>query len=172
MRLWSEEKKLGTIELLMTLPVNSVQAVLGKFAAGLTFLGFTLAMTFPLPLAVFWLGNPDPGPILGGYLGSLALGMVYLSIGSFASTLSRDQIVAFIIGGVLCAFFWLTGWEPFVASLSDFSQLLGAFVAALGIDTHFYGISRGVLDTRDVIYALSVTAFFLYLNVIMVERKR
>ncbi len=172
MRLWSEERKLGTIELLMTLPVNSTQAVLGKFLAGLAFLCVTLLLTFPLPVALFLLGNPDLGPIIGGYLGTVVLGMIYLSIGSFASTLTRDQIVAFITGAVICALFWLTGWEPFIASISDFSKLLGKFFAALGIDTHYYSITRGVVDTRDLVYAVSVTGFFLFLSVLSVERKR
>jgi len=172
MRLWSEERKLGTIELLMTLPVNSLQAVLGKFFAGLAFLGLALALTFPLPVALFALGNPDPGPMLGGYLGTLVLGMIYLAIGSFASTLAREQIVAFIVGAVICALFWLTGWAPFVATLADFSKLLGRFVAAVGIDTHYYGVTRGIADTRDLVYALSVTGFFIFLSVLSVERMR
>jgi ABC-2 type transport system permease protein len=173
MRLWAEERKSGTMELLLTMPVTSWQAVLGKFFAGWAFLTVTLLFTFPLPLALVLLnGNPDPGPIIGGYLGTMILGMIYMAIGLFASSLTADQIVAFVAALAVSFFFYLTGFDPVVAWLSDLSKPLGQAVAAVGIDTHFYSISRGVVDSRDVLYALSVTGFFLFLCVLSIERKR
>lgn len=173
MRLWAEERKTGTMELLLTLPVTSTQVVLGKFLAGLAFLAVTLALTFPLPTALVLLGgHPDPGPIIGGYLGTIVLGMIYMAIGSFASTLTSDQIVAFVVALAIGFFFWLTGFEPFTATIADWYRPLGKMLAAVGIDTHFYSIARGVVDSRDVVYALSVTGYFLFLSVLSVERKR
>jgi ABC-2 type transport system permease protein len=173
MRLWAEERKSGTVELLLTLPVTSTQAVLGKFFAGLFFLITTLALTFPLPLALVLLGgNPDPGPIIGGYLGTIVLGTIYMAIGSFASTLTSDQIVAFIAALAISFFFFLTGYEPLTAWMSDLNKPFGEMISRIGINTHFYSIARGVLDSRDVVYAVSLTAFFLFLSVMSVERKR
>jgi ABC-2 type transport system permease protein len=174
MRLWSEERKLGTLELLLTMPIKTWQAVLGKFLAGLTFVVIILALTFPIPVLLNVLGNPDNGQLIGGYLGALVLGMVYLSIGAFASSLTGDQIVAFVCGISISFIFFLMG-HPDVVSLikNDLGMpLLSSIVERFGVIYHFQSISRGVLDSRDVIYALSVTGLFLFLNVMVVERRR
>lgn len=174
MRLWAEERKLGTLELLLTMPIKSWQAVVGKFLAGLIFIMITLALTIHIPLTLWCLGKPGPdfGPIIGGYLGALVLGMIYLSIGSFASSLTADQIVAFVIGISMNFMFFLMGYRPVLDWIKDFSPNLASIVERFGVDYHFESISRGVVDTRDVIYALSITGFFLFLNVLVIERRR
>jgi len=169
MRLWAEEKKLGTIELLMTFPVRDVEVVLGKFVAALAFLAVALALSFPLALTAAYAGDPDWGPIFGGYLGSLLLGGAYLAIGVFASSLTENQIVAFLIAVVTCFGMYVTG-EEFV--LYRVPQALVGFLSYLSLGTHFESIGRGVLDTRDLIYYLSVIGFFLFLNVRSVESRK
>ena len=174
MRLWAEERKLGTLELLLTMPIKSWQAVIGKFMAGLIFIMITLALTAHIPLTLWILGKPGPdfGPIVGGYLGAMVLGMIYLSIGSFASSLTADQIVAFVIGISLNFVFFLMGYRPVLDWIKDFNPNLASIVERFGVDYHFESISRGVVDTRDVIYALSITGLFLFLNVLVIERRR
>lgn len=176
MRLWAEERKQGTLELLLTFPLRTWQAVLGKFLAGLVFLGVAVLLTLDLPLALYLLRGagpgPDVGPILGGYLGTLVLGMVYLAVGSFASSLTRDQIVASVVGFFLNGVLVLIGVPAFVAIIRDHSPGLAYTVQSFGILGHFESISRGVVDSRDVLYALTMTGFFLFLNVLVIERRR
>ncbi len=177
MRLWAEERKLGTLELLMTFPIKTWHAVLGKFLAGMVFLSIMMMLTFHLPITLLRLVpdqglGPDLGPIIGGYLGAMVLGMVYLSIGSFASSLTSDQIVAYVVGISLCFFFFLLGYPPFLGWVQDYSPTIAGSLERFGINYHFASIARGVVDTRDIIYALSVCGFFLFLNVIVIERRR
>lgn len=165
---WSEERKLGTMELLLTLPVTDVQVVLGKFFAALALLVIALAFTFTIPVSVAVLGDVDVGPIIGGYLGLIFMGAAYLSIGLFISALTENQIIAFILGVVACFALLIVG-EPIVTiSMPDF--LVGVF-QYLGLGTHFNSIGRGVLDSRDIIYYLSVIGFFLWLNLKAVEAR-
>ena len=172
MLLWAEERKLGTMELLMTMPLKTWHAVLGKYLAGLAFIVIMIDFTLHLPLTLFILGNPDIGTIIGGYLGMLVLAMVYLSIGSFASSLTSDQIIAFIIGLAINFLFWVMGFDGLLNIIKDFSPELSTFVQRFGVQPHFESISRGVVDSRDVLYALTVTGFFLFLNILVVERRR
>lgn len=174
MRLWSEERKLGTLELLMTMPMKNWNAVFGKYLAGMLFIIIMLALTFPIPAALVYLGDPDMGPIIGGYLGALVLASIYLSIGAFASSLTSDQIVAFVVGLSLSLLVFLLGWRVTYNILSDDLGLPGVakVVQNFGIQYHFESITRGVIDTRDMIYAVSMTAFFLFLNVLVIERRR
>lgn len=169
MRAWAEEKKLGTLEILMTLPVREWEAVLGKFLAGFAFLALTLALTFPLPLTVILLGNPDMGPIWGGYLGACMLGGAYLAIGLFASSLTENQIVAFIVAVMAC-FFLLIAGEDFV--LFNVPSRLVPLLTYLGLGAHFQSIGRGVIDSRDVLYYLSMIGFFLFLNQLSLESRK
>lgn len=169
MRLWSEEKKLGTMELLMTLPVKDRDVVLGKFLASFVFLSTTILMTFPLMMSVMMLGNPDSGPIIGGYLGAILMGGAYLSIGMFASSLNENQIVAFILGVVICFALFMVG-ESFVLI-----RVPGSWATVfqfLGLGAHFRSIGRGVIDSRDIIYYLSVISFFLFLNLRSLESRK
>jgi len=169
MRAWAEEKKLGTLEILMTFPVRERQAVLGKFLAAFLFLVITLCLTISLPLTVMQIGYPDPGPILGGYLGACLLGGSYLAIGLFASSLTENQIVAFIIAIILCFSLLIIG-EDFV--LFNMPSALVPICTYLGLGAHFDSIGRGVIDVRDIIYYLSVIIFFLFLNQLALEARK
>lgn len=176
MRLWAEERKAGTLELLLTFPVRTWHAVLGKFLAGVAFLVVTLALTLHIP-AVLWAlstsgAGPDTGPLIGGYLGALFLGMVYLAVGSFASSLTSDQIVAFVIGASLNGLLFLISFPLIVNWVRDIHPDLAATISSFGVGHHFESIARGVVDTRDIVYALTVCGFFLFLNVLVIERRR
>ena len=173
MRLWAEEKKLGTMELLMTLPMPSWQIVLGKFLAALAFLAIALAGTVSIPVMLAMLGKPDLGPIIGGYVGSLFLGAFFLSVGMFVSGLCRDQIVAFIIGLVACFAFFMVGTEPIAGLIDGWASGVGTFLKNhVGMTTHFAGIERGVIDLRDVVYFVSMTTLFLVLNTFSLEGRK
>ncbi|MCD6508580.1 ABC transporter permease [Candidatus Poribacteria bacterium] len=169
MRLWAEERKLGTVEILMTLPLKDWETVLGKFLAGLTLIGIALLLSISIPITVSYLGNPDPGPIVGGYVGTLLLGAAYLAIGLFASTLTENQIIAFIIGVVFCFIMLIVGEEIVLFSVPSFLTPIFRYI---GLAVHFSSIGRGVIDSRDIIYYLSVISFFLYLSVHVVQSRR
>jgi ABC-2 type transport system permease protein len=169
MRSWAEEKKVGTMELLMTLPVSDLEAVLGKFLASFAFLLVSLALTLVLPIVVGALGRPDQGQIFGGYLGSVLIGAAYLAIGLFISSLTENQIVAFIMSVVVVFALFIVG-EDFV--LFGVPDRLVPILSYLSLGGHFDSISRGVVDSRDIIYYLSVIGFFLYLNVKSVEARK
>ena len=169
MRSWAEEKKLGTVELLMTLPVRDYEVVLGKFLASFIFLIVTLLCTLPLPLTVMLVGNPDIGPIWGGYLGAFLMGGAYLAIGCFASSLTENQIVAFIIAIFLCFALLITAENLVILNLP--AALVPVF-SFLGLGAHFDSIGRGVIDSRDIVYYISVIGFFLFLNGLSVESRK
>ena len=169
MRLWAEEKKLGTIEVLMTLPVRNYEMVLGKFLASFFFLVVTLALTFPIPLTLSLLGNVDMGPIIGGYAGACFLGGAYLAIGLFVSSLAENQIVAFIIAIIFSFALFIVGEDVVLLSLPD--TLVPVF-AYLGLVKHFASVQRGVIDTRDLVYYLSIIWFFLFINVQSIESRK
>jgi ABC-2 type transport system permease protein len=157
MRLWAEEKKMGTVEILMTLPVRSHEVILGKYLASFVLLAVMVALTVPVPTLVLYLGDPDGGQIFASYIGVFLMGSAYIAIGLCASTLTENQIIAFILGIVVSLVFFLVGFADV--------QLLSYF----GLATHFMSIARGVIDSRDLIYYLSMTGFFLYLSVLFVE---
>jgi ABC-2 type transport system permease protein len=169
MRLWAEERKVGTMELLMTLPITSTEAVLGKFLASFVFLLVSLALSFILPLVVGILGDPDPGQIFGGYLGAVLIGAAFLSIGLFISSLTENQIVAFIVSVVAIFGLFILGEDFVLFGVPD--RLVSVF-SFLGLGGHFDSVSRGVVDTRDIIYYFSVIGFFLYLNVKSIEARK
>jgi ABC-2 type transport system permease protein len=169
MRSWAEEKKLGTVELLMTLPVRDYEVVLGKFLASFIFLIVTLLCTLPLPLTVMLVGNPDIGPIWGGYLGAFLMGGAYLAIGCFASSLTENQIVAFIIAIFLSFALLITAENLVIMNLP--AALVPVFTF-LGLGAHFESIGRGVIDSRDIVYYSSVIGFFLFLNGLSVESRK
>ncbi len=172
MRLWSEERKLGTLEWLLTLPMNAGQAVMGKYLAGLAFIAVTLVLSLDLPVFLWVYGNPDIGPIIGGYLGVMVLGMVYLAIGAFASSLTSDQIVAFVIGVAICFVFFMISLPDFLEWMKDwFGASVTGKIELFGIYAHFLSISRGVVDSRDVLYAFSVSGIFLFLNYLIVDHR-
>lgn len=173
MRLWAEERKSGSIELLMTLPITPWQAVLGKFLAAWAFTGIALALTFPIWITVNYLGEPDNGAIFTGYIGSFLMAGGFLAIGACVSAFTRNQVIAFVISVVVCFGFLLSGF-PLV--LDVFSGWLPQFVvdgiASLSFLTHFANISRGVIDFRDLVYFGLVIGTFLYANTIVLQWKQ
>lgn len=168
MRLWAEERKMGTLEVLLTLPVQEKEVVLGKFIASFVFLLVMLTLTFNIPLLVGFLGDPDWGTIICGYLGCLLMGASYLAIGLFASALSDNQIVAFILAIAICTAMLIVGEWFFLILVPDIFVPVFNY---LGLGTHFESMGRGVIDTRDLFYYISVIGVFLYLNVYTVENR-
>jgi ABC-2 type transport system permease protein len=173
MKLWAEERKSGSIELLMTQPVKLWDAVLGKFLAAWIFTALALALTFPLWITVNYLGSPDNGAIFAAYLGSLLLGAGFLAIGSCMSALTRNQVVAFILGVVVCFAFMLAGF-PLVLDLfrSWAPQPLVEAIASLSFLTHFESIVKGVIDVRDLLYFAMLSGFFLLATVVTLELRK
>lgn len=168
MRLWAEEKKTGTNEFLMTLPVTDWQLVLAKFSGALAFLMLALVLTLTLPFTVSNLGNLDIGPVLGGYIGAVFLAGAYLSLGLFISSLTKNQIIAFVLGLAACFIFFVVG-ANFV--LESAPSVLVPVMRFLGLGSHFESIARGVIDSKDLIYYLSFIFFFLWLNVKVIEKR-
>lgn len=169
MRLWAEEKKLGTIEVLMTLPVRDIDVVLGKYLGSFAFLLLTIFLTGLIPITLSFIGDPDTGPIFGGYIAAFFLGGAYLAIGIYFSSLTENQIVAFILSAIFCTIFLLIGQDFAVFNLPSF---LIPFVKYLGLANHFDSISRGVVDSRDVLFYLSVIVFFLFMNIRALESRK
>lgn len=158
MRLWAEESRQGTDEVLLTLPVRDLELVAGKFLASLGLLATGLALTFALPVTVATIGDLDWGPVIGGYVGALLLGAAYLAVGQFLSATTENQILAFILALVVCLALYGLGLEGFAGLFPDRTA---ALLRSLGTGSRFDSIARGVLDLRDVAYYLSLTGFML-----------
>jgi ABC-type transport system involved in multi-copper enzyme maturation permease subunit len=173
MRLWAEDQRQGTFELLMTLPMKRWHIVAGKYLAGLAFYGIAMACTITIPLSLQWLGDPDIGAIFCGYVGSFLLGALYLAVGIFVSGLFKDQIAAFILTLLICFFFFLIG-QPFFALLLDgWIQGLGTFLQeSFGVTTHFDGIQRGVIGINNVLFFVTFSIVFLVLNTLSLESRK
>ena len=173
MRLWAEEKKSGSIELLMTLPVSILQAVLGKYLAAWLFAGLALLLTFPVWLTVNYLGEPDNGVILSSYLGSFLMAGAFLAIGSCISATTNNQVIAFIISIVIC-FLFITTHFPFIIDFFKLwlPQILLDTVTSLSFLTHFSSINKGVIDLRDLIYFVLMISFWLAANVVILENRK
>ena len=173
MRLWAEERRSGTIELLLTLPLTTRQAVLGKFLAAWLFIGLALVLTLPMWLTVNYLGDPDNGVILAAYLGSWLMAGGFLAIGSCMSALTRNQVVAFILSIVVCFLFLLSGL-PMVMNLfnSWAPQIVLDGIAGLSFLQHFADITKGVIDLRDLVYFALVITFWLLANVLILDLKK
>jgi len=173
MRLWAEERKQGTIELLMTLPVTMGQAVLAKFLAAWSFAGIALVLTFPMWLTVNFLGHPDNGVILAGYVGSFMMAGGYLAIGACVSAITRNQVIAFVISVMLCFLFILAGFPTVLDFFSAWaSPAVLDTIASFSFLTHFDSITRGVIDARDLIFFASLIGCFLFANAVVVELKK
>jgi len=169
MRVWAEEKKLGTIELLMTLPIKDFEAVIGKFLSSFGFLVLCLLLTFTVPATIAYTGNPDWGPIIGGYLGALLMGTAYLSLGLFISSITENQIIAFILSIMISFAFLIIGDNFVLYSVPDFFVPVFEYI---GFGSHFMSISRGVIDSRDLVYYFSFIFFFLFLNIRSIESRK
>ena len=173
MRLWAEERKSGTIEVLMTQPLTLWEAVFGKYLAAWAFTALALALTFPLWLTVNYLGNPDNGAILAAYLGSLLLAGGFLAIGSCMSALTRNQVVAFILGVAACFLFLLAGFPLVLDVFRSWAPLaLVDAIASLSFLTHFESIAKGVIDVRDLLYFAMLIGLFLLATVIALELRK
>ncbi len=173
MRLWAEERDSGTIELLLTLPVTTAQAVIGKFLAAWVFVLFALVLTAPMWWTVNYLGEPDNGVILAAYIGSAFMAGGFLAIGSFVSALTRSQVVAFVIGFVLCFLFLMAGYPLVLDAFRGWApQGVVDAISAMSFQAHFESIRRGVLELRDLIYFVGLIVFFLFANVTVIEMKK
>ena len=172
MRLWAEERKSGSIELLMTLPVTRAEAVLGKFLAAWVFAGIALLLTFPMIITVNYLGQPDNGAIVTGYIGSWLLAGSYLAIGSCMSALSKNQVIAFILAVSACFLFIVSGFPMVLDALAWAPQWVVDAVASLSFLTRFDAISKGVIDLRDLLYFVSLMAAWLAATAIVVDLKK
>ncbi len=173
MRLWAEERRVGTLELLLTLPITTWQAIVGKFLASWLFLLLALALTFPVVITVNYLGSPDNGVIFAAYLGSFLMAGAYLAIGCMTSAMTRNQVVSFIVSFVICLLLVLCGFPPVTNLLThwDLPWLVNT-VAAFSVITHFEYFTKGVLDSRDVIFFLSVIGFSLFTTGVIIRSHR
>ena len=173
MRLWAEERKSGSIELLLTQPITLWEAVLGKFLAAWIFAALALALTFPMWITVNYLGRPDNGAILAGYVGSLLLAGGFLAIGSCMSALTRNQVVAFILGVVVCFMFLLAGFPLVLDAFRSWApQAIVDAIASLSFLTHFESIAKGVIDVRDLLYFAMLIGFFLLATAIALDVRK
>ena len=173
MRLWAEERKEGTIEMLLTLPVTMWEVVAGKFLAAWVFTGIALALTFPMWITVNMLGNPDNGVIAASYLGSLLMAGGFLAIGSCMSALTKNQVIAFILSVVVGLGFILSGFPMILNLFSGWTPhfILDA-VSSFSFLTHFHSISKGVLDLRDIFFFLTLIAFWLFATATIIDMKK
>lgn len=173
MRLWAEERRSGTAELLLTLPIPLWQTVVGKFLAAWCFTAFTLALTFPMWLSVNYLGNPDNGVIVAGYIGSLLMAGSYIAIGSCISACTRSQVVAFVLSVTLCLAFTITGY-PMIINLFSFwlPQYVVDIMSLFSFLTHFGNITLGYLEWRTLVYFFSLIGFWLFATTIILEYRR
>jgi len=173
MRLWAEERRAGTIELLLTMPITAWQAIIGKFLASWLFLALALVLTFPVVLTVNVLGEPDNGAIAAGYVGSFLLAGTYLALTCMTSAMTRNQVVAFILSVVICLFLILVGFNPVTDLLGRWtSPAVVDTVAAFSVVTHFDGFQKGVLDSRDLIFFFSMIGFALFATGVIIRGHR
>jgi len=173
MRVWAEERRSGTIELLLTMPIAPWQAILAKFLASWVFLAVALVLTFPAVITVNLLGSPDNGIIAAGYLGSFLLAGAYLAVTCMTSAMTRNQVVALILSVVICLFLILAGFNPVTDLLTRWaSPALVDTVAAFSVVTHFDGFQRGVIDARDLLFFLSVIGFALFATGVVIRGHR
>lgn len=173
MRLWSEERRLGTMELLLTMPVTPWQAIVAKFLASWIFLGIALVLTFPLVITVNWLGDPDNGVIAAGYLGALLLAGSFLAVASLSSAITRNQVIAFILAVMACMLLILVGFSPMTDLIARWAGPgVVEAIANFSVLTHFDGFQRGVIDSRDFVYFFSVIGFSLFATGVVIRGYR
>ncbi|MBF0236162.1 MAG: ABC transporter permease subunit [SAR324 cluster bacterium] len=170
MRLWAEERRTGTVELLLTMPVNLFTVVFSKFLAAWAFITIALVLTFPMILTVQFLGEPDNGPIIAGYLGSALMAGAYLAISSCTSALTKNQVISFILSVIICLVLVLLGWGVMADVLNAvFPVWISDLISQFSFTTHFNAIRRGVVDLRDIVYFGSIIGFMLMMNVVILD---
>ena len=172
MRLWAEERRLGTIELLLTLPMAQWQAVAGKFLAAWIFCAIALALTFPLILTVNYLGNPDNGAILAGYLGCLMVAGAYLAVGAAVSALTKNQVIAFVIAVAVCFLFAAAGSPVVTDFLSQRMPILAELARSISVTERYNGFIRGVVALRDIVFFATFIAFWLFVNSVVLDHRK
>lgn len=172
MRLWAEERRSGTIEILLTMPITAGEAIVAKFLAAWVFLGLALLLTFPMVITVNYLGNPDNGVILAGYFGSFLVGGAYLAVSSITSAMTRNQVVSFITAVVLCMALLLAGWPPVTNMVAWAPQNVIDAVAGFSVVPHYDALQRGVIALRDVVYFISLIGFALFTTGVIVHSRR
>jgi ABC-2 type transport system permease protein len=172
MRLWAEERRLGTIETLLTLPVSTTQAVLGKFLAAWAFCAIALLLTFPFVITVNVLGKPDNGVIATGYVGAILVAGAFLSVGAALSALTKNQVIAFVISVAVCFVFAVASYPLVTDFLSEKAPYLTDISRHLGVLDRFQDFTRGVIALRDVIYFVTFIGFWLFLNTVLVEHRK
>jgi ABC-2 type transport system permease protein len=171
MRLWSEEKRSGTVELLFTLPVTTLEAVIGKFLAAWAFLALAILLSFPMVITVAYLGHPDWGVIATSYLGSILMAGAYLGVASLTSALTKNQVISFVFSVLICAVLLFLGWSIFSPVLTAvFPVAVVDALANFSFITHFDAFIKGIIDPKDVMFFLSLIFFTLFLNVVALER--
>ena len=172
MRLWAEERRVGTVELLMTLPVTVWQAVLGKYFAAWAFTGIALTLTFPIWITVNYLGDPDNGVVVAAYIGSFLMAGAYLAIGSCISALTKNQVIAFVVAVVVCFLFTISGLPMVTHLFSAWApQPIIDTIGSLSFLTNFQNISRGVIDVPNLIYFASMIVFWLFANTLVIDNR-
>jgi ABC-2 type transport system permease protein len=173
MRLWAEERKSGTIELLMTLPISPWEAILGKFAAAWGFIGLALVLTFPMWFTVNYLGSPDNGVIFASYVGSWLMAGAYLAVASCISALTKNQVIAFVVSASVCFLLVMSGHEPVQYVFRSWApDWLVTAVASLSFLSHFESITKGILDLPSIVFYLSLIVFALFVNKIIIEQSK
>lgn len=173
MRLWAEERKTGTIEILMTLPVTTTEAVLGKYLAAWAFSGIALALTFPMWITVNMLGDPDNGVILASYVGSFLMAGAFLAIGSCISALTKNQVIAFIVAATVCFLFTMSGLDLVLNFFRPWApEFFVRTIASMSFLTHFVAVMKGVIELRDLIFFGSLIIFWLFANIVVVDLRK
>jgi ABC-2 type transport system permease protein len=172
MRLWAEERRLGTIELLLTLPITQGQAVVGKFLAAWAFCAIALVLTFPFVITVNLLGKPDNGVIATGYVGALLVAGAFLSIGSALSAATKNQVIAFVLGVAVCFLFAVASYPLVTDFLAKSSPVLAEIARRVSVAERFQGFTRGVVSLRDLVFFASFIGFWLFLNTVIVEHRK
>lgn len=173
MRLWADERRQGTLELLMTFPITPFEAIMGKFLASWFFVGIALSLTFPIIITVAYLGSPDAGAIFCGYAGSFLMAGAFLSIGIMSSSLTNSPVVSFLVSTFICLFFNLAGYPPVTQAMKSIApdQMVN-FVSGLSMLTHVASINRGVISLFDLSYFVSVMGFMLFVNSVSLENRQ
>lgn len=173
MRLWAEERKSGTIELLMTLPIAPWQAIVGKYLAAWAFVGVALVLTFPMWVTVNYLGNPDNGVIFASYIGSFLMAGAFLAIGSFVSALTKNQVIAFIVSTMICFLFVMSGYPIVLGFVKTWAPgFVVSGVEAMSFLSHYQEITSGVISLSSMIFYVSLIAFFLFANAVAIGQKK
>ncbi len=172
MGLWSEEHRTGTLELLLTMPITMTQAIIGKFFAAWFFLSLAIGLTFPIIITTCYLGSPDLGVIAAGYIGSILLAGAYVSVGMLTSSMTKSQVISFVLSFIFCLLLLLAGWEPVLRFFHSAPEWLISTIASFSFMQHFESIKRGVIDLRDIGYYLSVMIFMMFATYVVLDNRK